>query len=238
MSPVVLLDARKDPGEFAPRGSLRVDLERDLSAPGDPAQGGRHPLPRVERWCRTLGALGIGPQTQVRVFDGAGGGLYAARVWWMLKAVGHDLVEVVRMEELQEEWVSERAQPLAQAPYPASSWTLPTCTIDEVRLRAQDPQWRLLDARAEERYRGEREHLDPVAGHIPGALSMPWEAHRDLGDAEGALERLLGPVSAQRTIVSCGSGVTACFLALQMHRLGLGMPQLYVGSWSEWCRQA
>ncbi|MFT5586191.1 MAG: thiosulfate/3-mercaptopyruvate sulfurtransferase [Cognaticolwellia sp.] len=215
-----------------------MELERDLSAVGEPKQGGRHPLPVLQAWCQTLGRLGVGPQTTVQVFDSAGGGLYAARVWWMLKAVGHAQVDVITVDQLEQEWVSERAHAAPLPPYPASSWALSTCSIDQVRLRANDPSWRLLDARSGVRFRGEQEPLDPVAGHIPGALSMPWEAHTDLGQAKVRFEQVLGGVSSTRSIVSCGSGVTACFLALQMHRLGLGIPTLYVGSWSEWCRQS
>lgn len=232
------MDARKNPGELAPRGSLRLDLERDLSDVGDPAEGGRHPLPSLQAWCSTLGRLGIGPQTPVRIFDDAGGGLFAARVWWMLRAVGHTLVQVIEAEEVEQEWISVRSQAVSCAPYPASAWTLATLGINEVKLRAKDPSWRLLDARSGPRFRGENEHLDPVAGHIPGALSMPWEEHRDLDLAKRSFATLLGATPSSHSIVSCGSGVTACFLALQMHRLGLGMPTLYVGSWSEWCRQA
>lgn len=238
MAEPLVLDARKTPGESAPRGSVRVDLEKDLSGVGDPARGGRHPLPGLSKWCQSLGELGVGPETKVQVFDDAGGGLYAARVWWMLRAVGHAQVEVVLPEQQSWAWGSHHAEPRLRAPYPCTAWTLPTASIHEVRLRAPDPAWRLLDARSGVRFRGEQEHLDPVAGHIPGALSMPWEAHRDLGRAKASFERLLGEVPSARTLVSCGSGVTACFLALQMHRLGLDMPTLYVGSWSEWSRQA
>lgn len=238
MAAPLILDARKNPGESAPQGSVRVDLERHLSAVSDPRVGGRHPLPSLALWCQRAGALGIAPGRKVQVFDDAGGGLYAARVWWMLRAIGHRAVEVVLPEEQDWVWGSHHAAPVPTGPYPCAAWALPTASIHEVRLRAQDPSWRLLDARAGARFRGEQEHLDPVAGHIPGALSMPWEAHRDLGRARESLEGLLGRVPIERTLVSCGSGVTACFLALQMHRLGLGIPTLYVGSWSEWCRQA
>lgn len=208
-----------------------------MSAVGDPARGGRHPLPSLQAWCATLGRFGISPQSVVRIFDDAGGGLFAARAWWMLRAVGHENVQVIAQEEVVEAWVSARSEARPCADYPASQWTLPTLSIDEVKLRAQDPEWRLLDARAAARFRGDVEHLDPVAGHIPGALSMPWQQHRDLDLARESFASLLGETPSTRSIVSCGSGVTACFLALQMHRLELGMPTLYVGSWSEWCRQ-
>ena len=155
----------------------------------------------------------------------------------MLRAVGHTQVQVVLPEEVEQAWLSARSEPVPCAPYPASAWALPTLSINEVRLLAHDPDWRLLDARSGPRFRGEQEHLDPLAGHIPGALSMPWEEHRDLGQAKRSFDALLDGTPSARSIVSCGSGVTACFLALQMHRLGLGIPNLYVGSWSEWCRQ-
>jgi thiosulfate/3-mercaptopyruvate sulfurtransferase len=129
-------------------------------------------------------------------------------------------------------------------PYPvAREWSLPTADIDEVARAASDPAWRVVDVRAAERYRGEVEPIDPVAGHIPGALNVPLAESLDREGRFQPAEVLashfrarLGGLPMERVIVSCGSGVTACHTLLTLEHAGLSGAALYVGSWSEWCR--
>lgn len=254
----VFLDARAEPGadeayaEARVRGALRARLDTDLCGQGDPVDGGRHPLPPIERWLTTVGRWGIARSTPVVVYDASGGGMAAARAWWMLRAVGHEPTMVV-----DGGWEALRA---AGAPiesgqttqpavsnfdrYPSASRGWPAVDaafVERVRL---DPRWRVLDARAPERYRGDTEPLDPVAGHIPLAKNFYWQSQLDREgrlDARSTLERryaeALDGVSSEHVVCYCGSGVTACHLLLAMEACGLRDAKLYVGSWSEWCRQ-
>ncbi|HYC60011.1 MAG TPA: sulfurtransferase [Thermoanaerobaculia bacterium] len=233
---VVVIDARANGS-----GPLHADLETQLSAardPGaDPARGGRHPLPPLERWTKQLGEWGIGPETHVVIYDDQFGANAAARAWWMLRAVGHERVQVV-----DGRWNdgSRRAEsPSLQMAYPADRWLRPT--IDLLRVDRSD--LKVLDVRSAERYRGETEPIDPIAGHIPGALNLPFAENLDNGrfKAPHALremyEQLLGDTPIEKLVVHCGSGVTACHTLLALEAAGLDGASLYVGSWSEWCRQ-
>ncbi len=232
---MVLIDARMGPRETVVEGSVVADLECDLSTPGDTAVGGRHPLPALGEWCATVGGWGIAPHTDVIVFDAHDGGLAAARCWWMLRAIGHQRVKVVSLEDASK--LGGQALRAGEPPYPCVDWQLPIATSDQVNVARKDPKWRVIDARAAERFAGVVEPLDPVAGHIPGAVNLPWAAHTDLKVFRSRADELLVGVRPERTIVSCGSGVTACHTLLQLDRLGCELPALYVGSWSAWCRQ-
>lgn len=229
-------------------GALWVDLEKDLSAPAPrPDMGGRHPLPAVEDWARRLGEWGIDPTTPVVVYDRQDGGL-GARAWWMLRAVGHAEVALLDggLEAARDAGLAT-SQDLPEVttlgPYPAAAWRRPTVAIDEVERRRRDSSWRILDVRGGERFRGETEPFDPVPGHIPGAINLPY---RDSLDEAGrflspealrqTFDQALDEVEPERLIVHCGSGVTACHTLLALERAGLHGASLYVGSWSEWCR--
>ncbi len=248
-----VLDCRSGPdarASFLERhlaGALHADLERDLS--GDrsrPERGGRHPLPPIDAWCATLGRWGIEPSTPVVLYDDKGGANAAARAWWMLRAIGHREVAVLdggmaaaEREGLAFEGGEGRVEP--KPPYPARAWVLPTVGIDEVARLARDPGWRLVDVRAAERYRGENEAIDPVAGHIPGARNVPLTDNLQADGTFKSPDELRAlyarlAVPPERTIVSCGSGVTACHTLLALEHAGLSGAALYVGSWSEWCR--
>jgi thiosulfate/3-mercaptopyruvate sulfurtransferase len=251
----VFLDARADPdAEHAferahVRGALRVNLERDLSEPGDPADGGRHPLPPLEVWLTRLGSWGITPSTPVLIYDDAGGGMAAARAWWMLRAVGHGSVAVVDggWRALLEAEIPIEAGPSHAEPpgtYPSAVERWPGVDATFVEGVRRDPGWRLIDARAPDRYAGKSEPIDPVPGHIPGASNLYWQSQLDatgrLGSPSALRARyaqLLGDVPPSRVICYCGSGVTACHLLWAMEACGLTGARLYVGSWSEWCRQ-
>jgi thiosulfate/3-mercaptopyruvate sulfurtransferase len=230
-------------------GALFVDLEHDLSAPQrDAARGGRHPLPEPEHFAAQLGRWGITPQSHVVAYDDQGGANAAARLWWMLRALGHPRVQVLdgglsgalgaglRLTQ-------ELPQPRSAPPYPGHAWRLPTADIDEVERARSLPERLVLDVRAAQRYRGAQEPIDPVAGHIPGAQNLPLS--ENLG-ADGRFkaapelrrlyDELLSGREPEQLIVHCGSGVTACHTLLALERAGLPGASLYVGSWSEWCR--
>lgn len=216
-----------------------VDLDRDLSAADGP---GRHPLPTTAEFAATLGKLGVGSHTDVVVYDDAGGGV-AARMWWMLGAIGHR--GTVRL--LDGGWTAwagsgfenstEDTQPAAVS-YPTSLSGF-RGVVDRIEVAAAASSHLLFDARSPERYRGEFEPVDPRAGHIPRAINTPWRANLApdgrLLDA-GALRRRYQALGADRTpaIVSCGSGVSSCHIALAMEIAGLPRPKLYVGSFSDW----
>ncbi|BDI07610.1 sulfurtransferase [Sphaerotilus microaerophilus] len=256
---VCLLDARFDlaqpeAGESAYRqahlpGALYAHLERDLSAmPPAPALcGGRHPLPTPQAFARTVAAFGITPATPVVVYD-ASGGMYAARAWWLLRWLGHQSVAV--LDGGLPAWVAaggalesgERRPVPAAEPYPLpAAPALATITADELQRGLGAVT--LVDARGPERYRGDVEPLDPVAGHIPGALNRPFTSNLgpdgrflDAAALRAAFTALLGERAGGEVIHQCGSGVTACHNLLAMAAAGLGDGVLYAGSWSEWCR--
>ena len=251
---VRLLDCRVGPdaeARFAAGhlpGAVWADLERDLSAPGEFAVGGRHPLPSLEDWCATLGRWGVGPETLVVAYDDRGGMLAAARAWWMVRAVGHDAVAVLDggLQAAFAAGLAPTAEPPTlepRLPYPASAWRLPTVNAGDVEAHRTAPAHRLIDVRAAERFAGEVEPIDPIAGHIPGAINLPCAAQlqpdgrfRPAAALRAELEQALGDVPPSRAILQCGSGVTACHTLLGMAHAGLDGAALYVGSWSEWCR--
>jgi len=224
-------------------GARFLHLDVDLSGPKT-GLNGRHPLPHPATFCLRLGALGIANDTQVVAYDETGGA-YAARLWWMLRWVGHTRVAVlnggwqawtsaglpVTVEQPVVEPVSYNGRPQAQF------------TVDGNQVLAQlhDRDTQVLDARSADRYRGENETLDPVAGHIPGALNRFFKLNLD-GDGRfktpAALKTEFGAVlnghAPESIIHQCGSGVTACHNLLAMEVAGLPGSRLYPGSWSEW----
>jgi thiosulfate/3-mercaptopyruvate sulfurtransferase len=245
---LVLLDARPKKADYSAghlRGAQHADLDTQLSAardPGaDPAHGGRHPLPPLERWLRQLGAWGIDPETQVVVYDDQSGANAASRAWWMLRAVGHEHVAVLDGRLLGMPWTTDVPVVEPRDPYPAKAWLSPTVDLETVQSLPGD--WKVLDVRSGERYRGEVEPFDPVPGHIPGALNLPYAENLENGrfKSPAALramyEQLLGDTPAERLVVHCGSGVTACHTLLALDTAGLSGASLYVGSWGEWCRR-
>ncbi len=230
-------------------GALHADLDTQLSAPApNPELGGRHPLPAIEAFAAQLGAWGITPETYVVAYDDQGGANAAARLWWMLRALGHERVQVLDggMQAAIAagfETTSEVPQIPDLEPYPVTEYRLPTADIDEVERARAEAQRMVLDVRAGARYRGEVEPIDPIAGHIPGARNLPLTENLDgSGRFKSAAElrslygHLLGDIAATGLIVHCGSGVTACHTLLALERAGLPGSKLYVGSWGEWCR--
>jgi len=220
-------------------GAVYADLETDLSAPQGAA--GRHPLPDASRMTAVFSGLGIGPEAQVVVYDDACGSI-AARLWWMLHFMGHEAAAV--LDGGWQEWTAQggpveggarRNTPAVFRGAPRQDWLT---LVEEVPAVA-----RLIDARAPERYRGEHEPFDPVAGHIPGAVNYHWQRNLDEQGRfrpEAELRRdwlaLLDGCPAGKAACYCGSGVTACHNLLAAARAGLPLPRLYAGSWSEWCQ--
>jgi thiosulfate/3-mercaptopyruvate sulfurtransferase len=224
--------------------AVYAHLERDLSSPQVAGKTGRHPLPPPDAIAHTLSQWGIDAATQVAVYDDSSG-VYAGRLWWMLRWLGHDAVAVLDGDwrQWQHEGRPTRAgvesrSPRTFVPHVRSELLV---TAEEIEARLGDPSLRLYDARGADRFRGENETLDPVGGHIPGARSAPYAANLDAGgrmlppDALRArFEELLGDTPATEAIFYCGSGVSVAHDVIALQHAGLGMPRVYVGSWSDW----
>lgn len=224
-------------------GAIYAHLDRDLSGVKT-ASTGRHPLPVIEEFVSRLEAWGVSNQKQVVVYDQAGGA-FASRLWWMLRYLGHDGIAI--LDGGYAKWTIEKRPFTTDRPFLKPARFTPALrpdmlvSSDEVFGKVNDPAVKLLDSRAPIRYRGEQEPIDPVAGHIPGAINR---FHGENLTPEGTflsesvlrtqLTQLLGSTPADRTIVYCGSGVTSCHNILAMELAGLGLPRLYAGSWSEW----
>jgi thiosulfate/3-mercaptopyruvate sulfurtransferase len=226
-------------------GAAYADLNRDLSVPGT-LMSGRHPLPPATDFEARLRQWGVDGDSVVIAYDD-GNSMYAARLWWMLRWLGHRRALV--LDGGMRRWM-QLGLPLEETitsrlPGNFVAHSHPEYVVDSEHVLAasRERTSRILDARAPERYRGEVEPIDPVAGHVPGARNYPFTASlgadgRFLPAAElrAALEERLEGVPAQGTVAMCGSGVTACHLLLAMELAGLGGARLYAGSWSEWCR--
>jgi thiosulfate/3-mercaptopyruvate sulfurtransferase len=222
-------------------GALFADLATDLSGPVVPGVSGRHPLPDRHALAATFGRWGIGAQTQVVAYDAANGA-YAARAWWLLRWLGHATVAVLNGGLAA--WQSA-GLPLRRATEHRAAATFPirpslTRVVSVADVIDRSASIDLLDARAEARFRGEIEPIDPVAGHIPGARCVPFEGNLDRDNrflTRDALRDRFGARSAGRELVCyCGSGVSACHNILAMRYAGLPEAALYPGSFSEWIR--
>lgn len=222
-------------------GAIYFDLDEDLSSPPGPTSG-RHPLPDMHAFAQKLGARGIGSEHRVVVYDDSGG-LFAGRLWWLLRYAGHASVQLLDggLAAWRQAGGELRTEPAA---WPRAEFVLdlqPEMAVDKayVARALEDPGVLLIDARAAERYRGETEPLDPQAGHIPGAVNRPFGDNLESGRFKGAKalrERFEVTRDAEEVVVYCGSGVSAAHDVLAMEEAGLPLPRLYVGSWSEWSR--
>lgn len=224
-------------------GALFVHLDEDLSGPKT-GTNGRHPLPDPTAFAARLGALGVANDTQVVAYDDAGG-MFAARLWWMMRWLGHDRVAV--LDGGLHAW-RDAAQPLSsQVPTPLPTHFDPSLRplavdTDFVARHLETPDMVLIDARSPDRFRGENETLDPVGGHIPGAVNRFFRDNlnddgcfRPAATLRDAFAALLQGRDATAAVHQCGSGVTACHNLLAMELAGLHGSRLYPGSWSEWC---
>jgi thiosulfate/3-mercaptopyruvate sulfurtransferase len=228
-------------------GARYAHLDRDLSDHARPATEGRHPLPDIAAFRATLGRLGIGPGSQVVAYDAGDGAMAAVRLWWLLRLVGHRRQAVLDggFAAWQQAGAPvETGDPPVAAPapdYPATAFARDGIAgTGEIEARlAETPGW-LLDARAAERFRGEVEPIDRVAGHVPGARNRPyalnlvdgrWRAPEEL---RAQFRALVGDRDPREVVLSCGSGVTACHNLLAMEHAGLHGARIYAASWSGW----
>jgi thiosulfate/3-mercaptopyruvate sulfurtransferase len=223
-------------------GALFASLDRDLSAPIRPGTG-RHPLPSTADFAATLGRWGIGARTRVVAYD-HGPGAWAARLWWMLRAVGHDAVQV--LDGGLPAWLAAGGAVGTDVPavhptvVPTREFTGVVTTAELQSLLAARAVT-LVDARGADRFAGQNETVDPVAGHVPGALNHPFTGNLD------ATQRFLAPAELARRwekelqlgqgrplVAMCGSGVTACHNLMALELAGYRGARLYAGSYSEW----
>ena len=230
-------------------GALPAHLDKNLSAhqPGQAVNGGRHPLPQREIVAKWLGSLGIHNGMQVVVYD-RNKGHYCGRLWWMLKWLGHDAVAVLdgglqAWKDAGGAMASGPAQPVSPTRFELKTPLRQLVLTDAVSATLGQPSQTVVDARAGARYRGEVEPLDPVAGHIPGALNRPFtENFTEDGRFKSAQQlqaewtQVLAGRPASSVVHHCGSGVTAVPNLIAMELAGFGPTALYAGSWSEWCR--
>ncbi|MDQ2808710.1 MAG: sulfurtransferase [Chloroflexota bacterium] len=226
-------------------GAVYADLKRDLSDPAVPRQTGRHPLPTPAALAVRLGVWGIDAQVQVVAYDAAGGALTAARLWWLLRWLGHAAVAV--LDGGWQGWQAAGYPTVAGNETHVARQFTPQVqaggVVDSAAVQAAlgDPAVRLFDARAADRYRGENETIDPVAGHIPTAHSLPYAANLAADGyflppaaLRARFAAALGALPAADAIYYCGSGVTAAHNLLAAAHAGLDGGRLYAGSWSEW----
>ena len=224
-------------------GARFLHLDLDLSGPKT-GLNGRHPLPHPLTFGLRLGALGIDNNRQVVAYD-ASGGPYAARLWWMLRWVGHTPIAV--LDGGWESWVRAGKPVTSDKPviHPTTYTLRPrpetAADVSDIAEHLNDGRFQVIDARSADRFRGENETLDPVAGHIPGAVNRFFRSNlnenggfREPAVLRQAFRDLLGEREPARVIHQCGSGVTACHNLLAMEHAGLTGSRLYPGSWSEW----
>jgi thiosulfate/3-mercaptopyruvate sulfurtransferase len=221
-----------------------MHVDDDLSAPKT-GKNGRHPLPDIHEFAAKVNACGVTPESHVVVYDDLAGN-YAVRLWWMLRWLGHD--KVALLDGGYPLWVKEGRPVTKEVPAPRKGAFVPrphlgdTVDIHFVDRFREAPEVKLLDARAAERFRGLQEQIDPVAGHIPGAVNRFWKDNLEpdgrfkaAGRLRAEYDQVLAGMDPSKVVHMCGSGVTACHNLFAMELAGLGGSKLYPGSWSEWC---
>ncbi len=232
------------------KGAYFVDLNTQLSdIKNDLSDGGRHPLPKIEVFAKTLTDLGISKSNHIIIYDNKNGSNASARFWWMLKSAGHKKVQVLNGGFNQAKRnnfpLSSKIEDIKvlTKPYRTKKWMLPTIHIKEIELVSQNQKYLVIDVREKERYDGITEPIDLIAGHIPGAINIPFTENIDENGLFFHPQKLkekykvkFVEISPENIIVHCGSGVTACHTLLALDYAGLNTPKLYVGSWSEWSR--
>lgn len=229
-------------------GAGHARLDRDLSEHHKPPGYGRHPLPFAQDFTATLARLGVTPEAQVVAYDARDGAMAAARLWWLLRLLGHARVAVLdggfaRWRELGLPTESS-APPLRTGRYEGKFDLLQVAQSEEVAARLGEPRGWLLDARSPERFRGDVEPLDPVAGHIPGAINRPYSENLSGGrfrSSEALRADFLACLAGREprdVVLGCGSGVTACHNLLAMEHAGLPGARVHAASWSGWVNDA
>jgi len=242
-----LADPAKGPRLYAEGhipGAHFMHVDTDLSAPKT-GTNGRHPLPDIDVFAAKLNERGVSPESQVVAYDDAGGG-YALRLWWMLRWLGHE--KVALLDGGYPLWVKEGRPVTKDVPPRRAGVFVPKPHLGDfvdvhyVERFAAAPTTKLIDARAAERFAGSQETIDPVAGHIPGAVNRFWKENlaadgrfKPAERLRSEYEPLLAGLAPGQVVHMCGSGVTACHNLFAMELAGLAGSKLYPGSWSEWC---
>lgn len=252
---LIILDARVGKDAYQSylnkhiQGARFVDLDKDLAEIGkDAAFGGRHPLPTIEKFSETISRLGIAENSHVVIYDDKNGSNAAARAWWMLKTFGLENVQVLdggfqgaEKEDLEftsGEETFEKTEIIDK-----KEWLLPISALEDVENELTNDSATIIDVRDSYRYKGESEPIDLIAGHIPGAMNIPFSENLDENGyflkPEILREKYLKLLEnkLEKLIIHCGSGVTACHTILALNYAGFEIPNLYVGSWSEWSRR-
>lgn len=223
-------------------GAHYLHLNRDLSSPVQ-RHGGRHPLPDPELFAQKLGAIGVtSPDVLLVVYDDSRFA-FAARLWWLMRYLGHDRVAI--LEGGFKGWQSAGYPVTDAIPRPREGTFIPQIRPDRlvdieiVKTRSPLPEVALIDSRERDRYLGNHEPIDPIAGHIPGALNYPWQEVTDenarVRPHSDQVQRWADIAGSEEIIVYCGSGVTACVNLLSLEMAGIPNAKLYAGSWSDWC---
>ena len=231
-------------GEGHIPGAYFMHVDHDLAGPKT-GKNGRHPLPDLADFAARLNERGVGPGKQVVVYDDLAGN-YAVRLWWMLRWLGHDAVAL--LDGGYPQWVKEGRPVTKEVPAPRKGCFVPRPHLGDavdvhfVERFSESPQVKLVDARVAERFAGKQETIDPVAGHVPGAINRFWKDNLEPDGRFKApkrlreeFDRLLEGVQPEGVVHMCGSGVTACHNIFAMELAGLPGSKLYPGSWSEWC---
>jgi len=231
------------------KGARFVDLDEDLADVGENAVfGGRHPLPEIQKFSETVSLLGISEDSYVIIYDDKNGANAAARAWWMLRSFGLKNIQVLDggiqaaekegLEFSSGEETFEKSEIITK-----EHWLLPVSSLEDVENELTSGFANVIDVRDAYRYKGESEPIDLIAGHIPGAINIPFSENLDQNGSflkpeilREKYQKLLKN-KPEKLIVHCGSGVTACHTILALEYAGFQMSNLYVGSWSEWSRR-
>ncbi|KUJ51690.1 sulfurtransferase [Chryseobacterium sp. JAH] len=252
---LIILDARVGKDAYQSyvnrhiQGARFIDLDKDLAEISkDAAFGGRHPLPTIEKFAETISRLGISEDSHVVLYDDKNGSNAAARAWWMLKAFGLKNVQVLDggfqdaekegLEFSSGEEIFEKTEITNR-----KDWLLPVSTLEDVENELTNNFATVIDVRDSYRYKGESEPIDLIAGHIPGASNIPFSENLDESGfflkPEILRDKYLKLLDnkTEKLIIHCGSAVTACHTILALYYAGFEIPNLYVGSWSEWSRR-
>lgn len=230
-------------------GALYVDLNKDLAQiPADAKNGGRHPLPSLEKFAEVLQRLGIDEDTHVIIYDDKNGANSAARFWWMLRSAGIEKVQVLEggFQMAKKKGLainSNKDEAKKVEKIQLKEWKLPQVDLQFITENSENPDFIVIDVREKDRYDGKTEPIDEIAGHIPGAINIPFKENLNesgtFRDPE-ILRKIYSKYFLNRTsdkiAIHCGSGVTACHTLLALDYAGFAIPNLYVGSWSEWSR--
>lgn len=231
-------------------GAIFVNLNTQLAdIKDDLSNGGRHPLPEIEVFAKTLTELGVTKNSHIVIYDDKNGANAAARFWWMLKSVGHEKAQILNggFHEAKKQNFPLRSKTevikKASAPYKVHNWTLPIAEMNDVETVSKDKNYRIIDVREKDRYDGKTEPIDLIAGHIPGAINIPFTENLDdqglflkPSEMRSKYKEAFGNTAPENIIIHCGSGVTACHTLLALAYAEMDIPKLYVGSWSEWSR--